>query len=293
VRITTPGEGATLGTAVSDAAAALAAAGFDEPRRWARRLVGAALGLSPSGVFAHPERPLDRDEAARTAAMLARVLAHEPLSRVFGLREFWALEFRLSPDTLDPRPETETIVEAVLVRLPDRDRPYRVLDLGTGSGCLLLALLSEYRAATGTGVDVLPGAAAAARSNAAALGLRDRARFVVGSWGAALRGPFDIIVANPPYIPTAAIPGLPPEVREHDPIVALDGGRDGLDAYRAIATDLARLLVSGGVFAAELGARQDRAVAAILTASCLAVEGVALDLAGIGRCILARRTNPL
>jgi release factor glutamine methyltransferase len=285
------GGGLAVGSLIDEAAAALAAAGFDESRRRARRIVGAALGLSAGEVFAHPERPLDRDEAARIEALLARVLAHEPISRIFGMREFWGLEFRLSADTLDPRPETETVVELVLARLPDRTQCYRLLDLGTGSGCVLLALMSECRAAIGIGVDIAPGAALAARDNAAALGLGERARFVVGNWGTALRGPFDIIVANPPYVPTAAIPGLPPEVREHDPAVALDGGGDGLNAYRAIASGLERLLVPGGLFAAEIGAGQDQAVAAILTAARLAVEGVEPDLAGIGRCIVARRTG--
>src|SRR5579872_3480877 len=279
---------ATLGTAISDAAAALAAAGFDEPRRRARRLVGAAVGLSASAVFARPERALGADERGRVAAMLERALAHEPLSRIVGRREFWGLEFGLSPDTLDPRPETETVVEAMLARLPDRRRPYRFLDLGTGSGCLLLALLSEYPAAHGVGVDIAFGAAQAARGNAAALGLGERAAFVVGDWGAGLCGRFDAIVANPPYIASADIAGLAPEVRAHDPRRALDGGDDGLAAYRAIAADLPGLIVPGGLFAAEIGAGQDRAVAGILTQAGLAVEGIAADLVGIPRCVVAR-----
>jgi release factor glutamine methyltransferase len=282
------GEGLTVGSLIAEAAGALQRAGFDEPRRRARRLVGAALALSPSEVFAHPERPLDRAEAVEIAAVLARAITHEPPSRIFGVREFWGLDFRLSPATLDPRPESETIVEAVLARRPDRTLPYRILDLGTGSGCLLLALLSEYRAATGIGIDLASGAALAARDNAAALGLGDRARFAVGDWGAALRARFDIVVANPPYIASGAIARLAPEVRDHDPRLALDGGADGLDAYRAITGDLARLMLPGGLVAAELGSGQDRAVAAILTAAGLALEGVTPDLAGIGRCIIAR-----
>jgi release factor glutamine methyltransferase len=283
-------EPATLAAAIGDAAAALVEAGFDEPRRRARRLVGAALGLSASEVFAHPERRLDSGEAGRIEAMLIRVLAHEPISRIFAVREFWGLEFRLSPDTLDPRPETETVVEAVLARLPDRARPYRFLDLGTGSGCLLLALLSEYPAAAGGGIDIARGAAEAARRNAAALGLEGRARFAVGDWATALRGPFDVIVANPPYIKTGAIAGLPPEVRDHDPRLALDGGGDGLACYRAIADDLPRLLGPAGLFAAEIGIGQDQPVAAILAAAGLVVDGFAADLAGIKRCIAARPT---
>ena len=279
---------ATIGALIEEAAAKLAAAGFDEPRRRARRIVGAALGLTPDAVFARPERPIGSDEASRIAALLGRVLAHEPVSRILGTREFWGLEFRLSQATLDPRPETETVIEAVLARRPDRSRPYRLLDLGTGSGCLLLALLSEYRSAAGIGIDLAPGAAAAARGNAAALGLGGRAGFAVGDWGSALRGPFDLVVANPPYIATGAIAGLAPEVRDHDPVLALDGGEDGLCAYRAIVAELPRLLVSGGLFAAEIGAGQDDAVVAILAASGLAVDGFAPDLAGIRRCVVAR-----
>jgi release factor glutamine methyltransferase len=279
---------ANLGGVIDEAAAALAAAGFDEARRRARRLIGAALDLPASEVFAHPERPLEAGERGRIEALLTRVVANEPISRIFGRREFWGLEFRLSPDTLDPRPETETVVEAVLARVPDRNRPYRLLDLGTGSGCLLLALLSELPGATGIGVDISFGAAQAAHGNAVSLGLADRASFAVGDWAAALRGRFDTIVANPPYIPTATIPGLAPEVRDHDPIAALDGGEDGLAAYRAIAADLPRLLARGGLFAAEIGAGHDRTVATVLDAAGLAVETVVSDLAGIPRCVVAR-----
>jgi release factor glutamine methyltransferase len=278
----------TIGSALERVGTALAAAGFDEPRRRARRLVAAALDVSATEVFAHPERLLTQGEAGRVTDILRRGLAHEPLSRIVGTREFWGLEFRLSADTLDPRPETETVVEAVLARTVDRQRPYRVLDLGTGSGCLLLALLSELPEAVGIGVDCTGGAAVAARDNAVALGLAARAGFVVGDWAAAIIGRFDIVVANPPYIATGTIADLPPEVREFDPHRALDGGADGLDAYRAIAGVLPRLLAPGGLFTAELGAGQGAHVAAILGAAGLAVDGVADDLAGIARCIIAR-----
>jgi release factor glutamine methyltransferase len=281
-------EGRTIGSALEVAAADLTSAGFDEPRRRARRLVAAALGLSVTEVFAYPERPLTDREASRIADMLHRTLAHEPLSRVLGTREFWGLELRLSADTLDPRPETETVVEAVLARVTDRGLRYRILDLGTGSGCLLLALLSELPEATGIGVDRAPGAVAMARDNAVALGLAGRARLLASDWAAAIAGRFDIVVANPPYIATAAIAGLPPEVRDFDPQRALDGGADGLEAYRAIAAALPRLLAPEGLFAAELGAGQDEDVTAILAGTGLAVDGVEDDLAGIARCILAR-----
>jgi len=222
--------------------------------------------------------------------MLRRTLAHEPLSRVLGAREFWGLDFMLSPDTLDPRPETETLVEAVLARLPERGRPRRFLDLGTGTGCLLLALLSEYPAATGVGVDLAAGAVDTAARNAERHGLRPRAEFVVGNWGKGLTEAFDVIVANPPYIASSDLAALPPEVRDYDPSLALDGGADGLAAYRAIAADLPRLLAPAGFFACEIGAGQENAVAGIISAAGLVIDNVLPDLAGIPRCVVARRT---
>jgi release factor glutamine methyltransferase len=279
----------TVGSALAEAAAALAAAGFDEPRRSARNLLEAALGRSAAEIFAHPEDILGPAQATRVAKMLGRMIAHEPLSRIIGKREFWGLEFLLSPDTLDPRPESETVVETVLARLPDRTRPYRFLDLGTGTGCLLLALLSEFPRGIGIGIDVATGAARTARRNANLLGLGARAHFVVGDWARAVTGGFDAIVANPPYIATPEIAELPREVRDYDPHLALHGGADGLLAYRAIAVDLPRLLLPGGLFAAEIGWEQAEPVAAILTQSGLAIEGFIPDLAGITRCVVARK----
>ena len=279
--------GATIAAVLDDAAAALAAAGFDEPRRQARRLVAVALGLSPAEVVARPEHALPDADRAKVDGMLHRMVAGEPLTRIVASREFWGLEFRLSADTLDPRPESETVVEAVLAHLPERGRAYRLLDLGTGTGCLLLALLAEFPASTGVGIDVAPGAVRTARDNAGRLGFAARARFVAGDWAAAIGGRFDAVVANPPYIASAAIRGLPPEVREHDPHRALDGGADGLAAYRAIAPQLRRLLLPAGIFAAEIGAGQAGDVAAILSQGGLEIAGLAHDLAGFARCIVA------
>ena len=279
---------ATLGSVNADIAAALAAAGLGEPRRRARRLIAAALGISETEVFADPKRQLGPAERDHIAAMLERVLRREPLTRILGRREFWGLEFSLSPDTLDPRPETETVVEAVLARRPDRRSPYRILDLGTGSGCLLLALLSEFTNASGIGVDIAPGAVMTARRNAAVLGLGDRTRFVISDWATAIAGQSDIVVVNPPYIETAAIPDLPPEVRDHDPHAALDGGSDGLTGYRKIASELPHLLAPGGLFATEIGSDQADAVAALLRQAGLTVEAVVPDLAGLPRCVVAR-----
>jgi release factor glutamine methyltransferase len=267
----------TLGEVVAEATAALG------DRREARLVVAAALGLDPSTLLGWPERALDAAGTARARDFVRRRAAGEPLSRLRGTREFWSLAFALSPDTLDPRPESETLVATALAAVADRAAPLRLLDLGTGTGCLLLALLSELPNACGIGVDRAPGAALAARANAAALGLGRRAAFLVGDWGAALAGGFDLVVSNPPYIPSATIATLAPEVR-HDPRRALDGGPDGLDAYRALAPDLARLLRGTAVL--ELGAGQARAVAEIMRGQGLDVRGVTPDLAGIERCLV-------
>lgn len=278
----------TVASTLAYVAAAFTAAGFDEARRRARRLLAAALRLTLGEVFIASEREIAEAERQRVADILRRALAHEPLSRIEGRREFWGLDFALSPSTLDPRPETETVVEAVLARLGDRDRPYRFLDLGTGSGCLLLALLKEYQRATGIGVDRAEDAIATARRNASRLDLADRASFTVGDWGRGQDAIFDVVVSNPPYIPTADIAGLAPEVRDFDPLLALDGGIDGLGAYRAIASDLPRLLTPDGLFACEVGAGQAEAVAGLLAGHGLAVDAVVPDLAGLPRCVVAR-----
>jgi release factor glutamine methyltransferase len=216
------------------------------------------------------------------------MVAREPLSRILGRREFWGLEFALCADTLDPRPETETIVEAVLQRFPDRDRPLRLLDLGTGTGCIVLALLSEFPNAVGFGVDLSAGAATTARRNAGSLGFADRAHFLVGDWGAAISDKFEAITANPPYIADDSLAGLPREVLLHDPHLALSGGKDGLQAYRSLAMDLGRLLRPKALFFGEIGLGQEGAVAAIIRASGLVIEGYENDLGGTARCIVAR-----
>lgn len=270
----------TLGEVVARATAVLG------DRREARLVVAAALGLDPAALLGWPERPVGPAEEARAEEFVRRRAAGEPLSRLRGWREFWSLAFRLSDETLDPRPESETVVAAALEAVGDRAAPLRTLDFGTGTGCLLLALLSEMPNAWGVGVDRAFGAAATARANAAALGLAGRAAFLVGDWGAALRSRFDLVVANPPYIPSGEIPSLPPEVRR-DPRRALDGGPDGLDAYRALAPELARLL--GGTGVLELGAGQAPAVAEIMTAAGLDIVGVRHDLAGIERCLIVRQ----
>ena len=257
----------TFGSLLGEAASKLLQAGFAEPRRAARRLVASSLDLTPAELLGHSEQALDEQQTGRVRLALQRMAEREPLSRILGRREFWGLEFALSADTLDPRPETETVVEAVLRCVLNRDAPLRFLDLGTGTGCILLALLSEFPAAIGFGVDVARGAVMTALGNAAALGLGERAHFLVSDWGTAISGRFDVIASNPPYIGGAALADLPPEVALYDPCLALDGGADGLDAYRALAPEILRVLRPGGLFAVEIGVGQASEVAALFAAA--------------------------
>ncbi len=209
------------------------------------------------------------------------------MSRILGSREFWSLDFALGPATLDPRPQSETLIEAVLARLEDRTAPRAVLDLGTGSGCLLLALISELPGAWGLGVDLDPAALGVARLNAAALGLGARTCFLAADWGAALVGRWDVILCNPPYVEAAEIGRLAPEVAAFDPWLALDGGDDGLAAYRRVVPHIGRLLTPSGLTALEVGADQAPAVTALLRQSGLHALDQTCDLAGVAHCILA------
>jgi release factor glutamine methyltransferase len=283
---------ATAGDAVAAVAARLSAAGITDARREARLLVALALGVEPGVVLGYPERRVDPSAQARLAGLAARRAAREPYSRLVRRRQFWSLDLEISPDTLDPRPDSETLVETALALRPDRAAPLRILDFGTGSGCLLLALLSELRNAVGVGVDVLPGAAATARRNAAALGLSQRAFFVAGSWGDAISCQADVILANPPYIASSEIDTLAPEVACYEPRQALDGGADGLAAYRALATTTRRLLSPSGVALFEVGAGRHSVVIDLLRASGLGLQRLKCDLSGITRCIVVEPTRP-
>ena len=265
--------------------------GLDTPELDARLLVAHALGLDHAALAGQGERTLAAEEADVLAALAARRLAREPIARILGVKEFWGLALRLNAATLVPRPETETVVEAALAAV-DCDRgvcALRVADLGTGSGALLLALLTELPAAHGIGTDVSLAALGCARANARALGLCQRASFIACDYGAALKGPFDLIVSNPPYVVRDDIAMLAPEVRDFDPHGALDGGADGLSAYRAIAADARRLLSRDGILVLELGAGQLGAVTALLTAAGLTAAGPPQhDLAGVARALLLR-----
>jgi release factor glutamine methyltransferase len=280
---------ATVGDAVTAVARRVAAAGIAEPSREARLLVALALGAEPAAVLGYPERPLEAAAQARLDGLVTRRAAGEPYSRLRGRRQFWSLDFALTPDTLDPRADSETLIEAALAHLPDRTAALKLVDFGTGCGCLLLALLSELPNASGIGVDILPGAAATARLNAAALGLGHRASFSVGRWGEAISGDVDVILANPPYIPSGDIDGLAPEVAKHEPHAALDGGDDGLAAFRELAGDLGRLLRSGGIASVEVGQGQASKVALVMADAGLSVRAIGRDLSGIERVLVLAR----
>lgn len=280
----------TIGALRRQMAQALAAAGVETPDLDARLLLAEALRLPPSDLTLRADAVVPPPAEAEARAFLARRRGGEPVARIRGRKEFWSLDFRLSPETLVPRADTETVVEAALDLCPDPAAALRVLDLGTGTGAILAAVLAERPNAFGVGVDRSEAAACTARDNLARNGLGDRAQVVVGDWGAALAGGFDLVVSNPPYITAAAMAGLPAEVRRHDPELALVAGEDGLCAYRAIAADLPRLLRPGGAGVLELGAGQEPEVAALLTAAGLRVADPARrDLAGIPRALAARR----
>ena len=227
-------------------------------------------------------------DAARLEALLARRLAHEPMAFIVGRQGFWTLDLEVSPATLIPRADSETLIEAALAALPDRAAVRRVLDLGTGTGCLLLAALVEFPVAWGVGVDVSAAAVALARRNARAAGLDGRAAVLCTDWAAAIAGPFDLVLCNPPYIASGDIAGLMPEVAAHEPLSALDGGHDGLDAYRRVLPSLPALLGRDGVAVLELGLAQDAAVADLARNAGLSVVALRRDLGGIARALVLR-----
>lgn len=276
-------------------AALLRSAQLDEAELDARVLISAVLGLDLTGLITQAARLLTPAEASRLAQHARRRIAGEPVARILGTGEFWGLPFRLSEATLVPRPDTETVVELALEIFRERQasHPPRIADIGTGSGAILLALLHEIPDAFGVGTDLSQNALRTARENAAALGLADRAAFVACSYAAALRGPFDLIVSNPPYIPSAEIPKLSIEVREHDPHLALDGGNDGYDAYRALIPQASERLAPGGALIVEAGQGQAQNIETLMRGAALSVDRPPkADLAGIPRAVSARKMPP-
>jgi release factor glutamine methyltransferase len=288
-----PGNGTalTVGGARRAWAKQFRAIGIDSPELDARIIVGHALGLDHAALGAAEANRLGIDEENAIAALAKRRLAREPVARILGWKEFWSLRLRVDATTLVPRPETETVVEAALAVIDARGargRSLRVADLGTGSGAILLALLSELPNAVGVGTDVSAGALSVARINALRLGLT-RAHFVACDMATALGGPFDVIVSNPPYIGSGDIAALVPEVRDFDPRGALDGGSDGLDFHRAIAAATPALLAPDGTLIVELGAGQAEQVAALFAAAGLAPSAARPDLMGVPRALVAHR----
>lgn len=282
-----PMEHRSLVHALATATGVLRNAGVGSPRLDARLLFAHALGVDAAQLVTAPERPLDEGERERLAMLLDRRAAREPMAQILGQREFWSLPFAVTPAVLSPRPESETLVAAVLERCRARKRP-RVLDLGTGSGNLLLAVLSARPDATGIGVDASAAAVTVAQRNAALLGLAERAAFAIADWATCLQGRFDIVLSNPPYIRSDAISTLMPEVARYEPHLALDGGADGLDAYRRLLPQLAGLVGSGGLAAIEIDGALADSVAAMAQAAGLAVLDRCRDLAGRQRCLLLR-----
>jgi release factor glutamine methyltransferase len=278
----------SLSRALARTVERLRQAGIEDARREALLLLAEATGRTRIDLVVGPQANLAANEEAALEELARRRALREPMAYLLGEREFWSLPFLVSPAVLIPRADSETVVEAALSMVADRSAALRLLDLGTGSGCLVLALLTELPAATGLGTDASEAALSLARANARRLGLDGRAAFDRGDWGQDLRGRFDLIVSNPPYVASSEWAALEPEVRVFEPRSALLGGTDGLAAYRALAPDLARLLAPGASVCLEVGARQADPVTGILRTAGLEVTSRRRDLAGIERCLVGR-----
>ena len=280
----------TRAEALRTAAERLAPAGIEDARGEARRLLEAASELSPAALIVAMADPQPADEAARFAALIERRAAREPLSHILGAVGFWTLDLEVTPDVLTPRPDTETVVEAALKAVSDPAAPPRILDVATGSGAILLALLNELPKASGVGTDLSAAALAVARRNAARNALADRTVFMETSWADGVDGPFDLLVSNPPYIASGVIETLEPEVKDHEPRLALDGGADGLAAYPHLLAEARRLLHPAGTAVFEIGYDQGEAVLALARAAGAAHAALHRDLAGRDRALVARFT---
>lgn len=282
---------ASIADAVRLVAQAFKLAQIEESEADARLLIGEALRLGRAQLTVQADRLLEAREVSMISALAARRLRHEPVARILGRKEFWSLELAVTPAVLVPRPDTETLVEAAIEAVTTRGlhlEKLRLLDIGTGTGAVLLALLKELPHATGAGTDISAEALGVARGNAERHHLDTRCAFIQGDIAGDAAGPFDFILSNPPYIATAEIASLPPEVCDYDPREALDGGADGLDCYRAIACEAPRLLAPGGRLIVELGIGAEATVSALFTKAGLTVLGARNDLAGVPRALSAK-----
>lgn len=285
-------ETATLGAVLARARRLLAAGDIDDPALEARMIVEHFAGTDRREAIVSPERPVLPERLAAIDDALSRRLAGEPVYRIFGWRDFYGLRLKLSPDTLEPRPDTETLVDAVLPLLREvsaHQGTCRVLDLGTGTGAIALAIASQIPEAVVTATDISPGALATATENAAAVGLKNRLLPLVSDWFSGVHEKFHGIVSNPPYIRTDEIDRLQPEVRLHDPRRALDGGTDGLGAYRKIADGAAAFLEDGGMIAVEIGEGQGEEVTQIFAEAGYRLHSSHRDLAGTERTLIFRK----
>lgn len=255
----------------------------------ARLLLEHVQGCTREQLLLSMDMPMAEKTLQHYRRLIDRRAAREPVAKIIGRKEFWGMLFKVSSETLDPRPDSETLVETVLRHNPNREQSCSILDLGTGTGCLLLTLLNELPHATGLGVDCHADTLAVARDNALTLGLQSRANFIMSDWCSQVAGTFDIVVANPPYIPTRTIETLSPEVARFDPMRALDGGEDGLDAYRAICSQIDRILAPAGLVAFEMGTGQQASLTALIEAHGLTVVDVASDLGSVPRVVVARK----
>ena len=257
----------------------------------ARILLQHVLGISREELLADESRGLSFEQYSAYQALIEQRLERKPVAQLIGKREFFGRVFAVTGDTLDPRPDSETLIEAVLARCPDRQKSLRILDLGTGTGCLMLTLLAEYQNATGLGIDKSAAALHVAKRNAESLEVEARATLLQSHWIEKTEETFDIIISNPPYIPTADIAGLEPEVRSWEPKLALDGGADGLDCYREIVPQLPGLLAEKGFAVLEIGIGQEKDGREMVARCSLLVAGVYADLGGIPRCVIAKLTS--
>lgn len=280
-----PGSPITVGAALVSARSTLVEAGHESAALEARVLLGHVTGLTREQMIVEDARDLTPEEAAGFEALVERRVAREPVAYLIGEKEFFGLRFEVNSDTLVPRPDTETLVAAVLKFCKTLDHAPRILDLGTGSGAILLAVLHNDLQATGLGVDRSPDALEVATQNAKALGLDERVSFLEGNWTSGLEGPFDVIVTNPPYIPSTDMAGLMPDVRDFEPAGALNGGPDGLDPMRIIARDAGPLFAPGGLFCCEIGQGQDETAVEILGDNGFGDVKCVPDLNGIARCV--------